>query len=86
MKSLTTEAMAMVLPGPLVTSWPVSRSSTATVMSAPDLAASDVAWSARAWSPSNAAIWFGGAAGVLSTGAFGSIVRFGLSGLVCGEP
>ncbi len=36
MKSLTTEAIAMVPLPPLVTSWPVLRSSTATVMSAPD--------------------------------------------------
>src|SRR3546814_11936200 len=62
MKSLTTEAIAMVLLRPLVTSWPVLRSRTATVISAPASAASAVACTSRLFSPSNVPVGFSGGA------------------------
>lgn len=72
MNSFTTDAMAMVPSRPLVTNSPVSRSSTATLMSAPARDASAVACWARAGKPSKAGSMLGGAAGVLSAGAPGS--------------
>src|ERR1700681_2601898 len=65
MNSLATEAMAMVVPLPLDTSWLVLRSSTTVEMSAPASAASAVAWRWRASRPSNAAVsWSGGASAI----------------------
>ena len=55
MNSLTTEAMGIASLLPLETIWPVLRSRTVVVMSAPAFAASAVARLARASRPSKAA-------------------------------
>ena len=77
MNSFTTDAIGKDELVPPETSCPVSRSSTAVSMSAPEEAASAVAWRTRASSPSNdGAGWAGGgasgSAGSEAGGAWGS--------------
>ena len=82
MNSLTTEAIAMPLPLPLVTRRPVERSSTTAVMSAPLAAASAVAcWVRSSRPPKDEAGSSGAASGRGASGPCGATtVSCGASG------